>query len=72
MPDEVTTLTAELARLDEEIGRNYRARVPILQRLAELRGPAELPPARYRTETQQRVARCPRCGGRLDSDRVSG
>lgn len=29
---------------------------------------AELPEPRYRTDKQNAVARCPRCGGRLEKD----
>lgn len=59
-------LQAELTRIEEALSALYRERRPILEALAELRGPAELPRPRYRTPTQQAVASCPRCGGRLE------
>ncbi len=42
--------------------RHYAFRGDLRLRIAELRGPAELPRPRYRTETQQKVSVCPRCG----------
>jgi hypothetical protein len=59
-------LQAELDRISEELGKLYRERDPILAALAEARGPAELPKPRFRTDKQNLVARCPRCGTRLE------
>lgn len=64
---DIHQLETDLAAVEEKIGRLYRERAPILEALAEARGPAELPPRRYRTEKQQLIARCPRCSGRLVS-----
>ena len=58
---------AELNRLEEQLGVVYRERRALTEAFAAEHPPV-LPPARYRTEAQARVARCPRCGGRLDSD----
>ena len=72
MPDLfVHPLTGELLEADEdslqaavtaagkEIGRLARARDVLLGPLADIRGPVELPPPRWRTPTQQKV--CPKC-----------
>ncbi len=65
-------LAAELTRLDDALADIYRERRPILEALAEARGKAVLPPPRLRTPTQEKVARCPRCGGRLIADSHDG
>jgi hypothetical protein len=39
---------------------------PLRERLAVLRGPAVLPRPSRRTDRQQLVAACPRCGGKLE------
>lgn len=44
-------------------GAHYDYRRRLRERIAELRGPAELPKRRFRTDRQARVAACPRCGG---------
>jgi hypothetical protein len=59
-------LQAKLDRIAEQLGKLYRERDPILEQLAELRGAYELPKPRYRTDTQAKVARCPRCSGKLE------
>ena len=63
---DLPTLQAELNRLDEQLVAIYRERAPILEALAELRGPYELPKPRFQTDKQRAVSRCPRCGGRVD------
>ena len=63
---EIAQLQDELTYIEDQLGKLYRLRDPILARLAELRGPYEMPPPSRRTETQQKVAYCPRCSGRLD------
>lgn len=45
---------------------HYAFRRALRERIAELRGPAQLPPPRYRTDTQMRVAECARCGAKPD------
>lgn len=62
LPAEQDILNEALLDAEREIGRIHRAKHPILAALAELRGPAVLPPLRRRTDTQGRVGRCPRCG----------
>ena len=63
---EIAQLQDELNHLERELSKLYRLREPILVRLAELRGPAELPKPRYQTDKQRAVSRCPRCGMRHD------
>lgn len=69
---EAVTSSAEIkAALEEaeaELAAVYRKVWPLREAYAEAVPPAELPAARHRTEKQERVARCPRCGGRLDAD----
>jgi hypothetical protein len=69
MPEEVE-LQAELTRLDEALSAIYRERRDVMAALADVRGEYELPPARLQTETQRKVASCPRCGGKLESERI--
>lgn len=60
----------QLNALEEQLSDLYRQRRELTAAYAADH-PAVLPPARARSEVQQRVARCPRCGGRLsDSDRA--
>lgn len=47
-----------------DLGPVYDARRELRVRIAELRGPAELPKPRWQTDTQRKVAACPRCGER--------
>lgn len=48
----------------DAIGRLHRALEPVREGLAAV--PVALPEPTLRTETQKRIARCPRCNGRLD------
>jgi hypothetical protein len=59
-------LAAELTRIEQELGKLYRERDPILAALAETRGPAVLPKPRHQTDKQRLIASCPRCGMRLE------
>lgn len=43
-------------------GAHYDYRRRLRERIAELRGPADLPKPRFQTDRQRRVASCPRCG----------
>ena len=54
----------ELNRLEEQLTLMYRERRALQEAFAEDH-PAVLPPARFRTDRQAAVARCPRCGGSL-------
>lgn len=66
LPSSEADLQHALNDIEQQLGKLYRQRDPILQALAELRGPAVLPKPRNRTATQQAISRCPRCGGKLD------
>lgn len=54
-----------LEEAEAELAAVYRKVWPLREAYAESFPPAELPPPRERTEKQQKVARCPRCGTRL-------
>ena len=59
---------AALAAIEERMAPLYRIRRVIREEAAK-RFEVRLPRARYRTEKQDRVARCPRCGGKLENER---
>ena len=50
--------------IEERLTVVYRERRKLMEEYADEHPPV-LPPPRYQTERQQRVARCPRCGGSL-------
>ena len=54
----------ELNRLEEQLTLVYRER-RALQEAFAAEHPPVLPAARFRTDRQAAVARCPRCGGSL-------
>jgi len=58
---------AALVTVEEQLAPLFRLRRRLLMEHAvRFEGP-ELPPRRSRTETQERIARCPRCGQALES-----
>lgn len=59
---------AAVAALEIELGLIYRALHPLREARAERFEAAELPAPRYRTTTQEKVARCPRCGSKLEQE----
>lgn len=65
LPDDLDSLV-EAERLVDAflrgLGPHYDYRRRLRERIADLRGPADLPKRRFRTDKQQRVAACPRCG----------
>lgn len=63
---------AAVAELEIELGLIYRALYPIREARAERFETADLPTPRYRTSTQEKVARCPRCGGKLEDNPTEG
>ncbi len=67
-PEELKTALEEA---EAELAAVYRKLWPLREQYAEMFPPAELPKARYRTDKQNLVARCPRCGGRLESERAA-
>lgn len=62
----LAALTKREQDLEDELSIIYQELRPLRVQIAELRGPVELPHRRYRTETQNRVARCPRCGEKVE------
>ena len=59
---------AALTAVEERLAPIYRLRWQLRDGYVERFEPAPLPRARNRSETQEKVARCPRCGGRLESE----
>jgi hypothetical protein len=57
-----------LAEIEGRMAPLYRERRALREQYVEKFDPPDMPRARYRTPTQERVARCPRCGGRLESE----
>jgi hypothetical protein len=67
LPDDLDALQAMEANVDRYLrgqSKHYEFRRKLRERIAELHGQAELPPPRWRTPLQQKVAECPRCSGR--------
>ena len=58
---------AALRALEERMAPDFRLRRTLREEYAERFGPV-LPTPRYRSPTQEKVARCPRCGGVLESE----
>lgn len=63
--DALVRAEAIVSRYLRTQAKHYRFRADLLKRIAELRGPAELPRRRFRTDKQMKVAECPRCGDEL-------
>jgi hypothetical protein len=59
---------AALVSVEERLAPIYRTRRTLREAYAERFPAPELPPKTRRTETQEKVARCPRCGERLEKD----
>lgn len=60
---------AALAAVEEQLAPLYRLRRDLREAHAERFEPAAMPSSRTaRTETQEKVTRCPRCGGPLKSE----
>ena len=60
---------AALMAIEERMGYLFELRWKIREGGGESLPPAHQPAPRYRTEKQDRVARCPRCGGKLENER---
>lgn len=66
LPDELEALVEYEATVDgwlRGLRDHYSFRRRLRERIAELRGEAVLPRRAFRTDKQQRVSECPRCGG---------
>jgi hypothetical protein len=61
-------LKAALEEAEAELQAAYRKVWPLREALAEVTPPAALPSRRNRTAKQDLIARCPRCGTRLESE----
>jgi hypothetical protein len=70
LPSAEADLKAALEEAEAELHAAYRKVWPLREQYAATFPPAELPAPRYRTDKQNLVARCPRCGGRLESERA--
>lgn len=69
VPDDLAVMVELEAATDAALRGlwpQYELRRRLRERIAELQGPPELPPPRYRTPVQERVAACPRCGRKLE------
>ena len=67
MPD-AAEIKAELDAAEAELAALYRRLWPLREAYAEAVPPAALPRPRNRTDKQALIARCPRCGGRLEEE----
>lgn len=59
---EIVQATDGIISAHYEHARRYREANDRIKRFLADQGKYELPPARARTKTQERVSRCPRCG----------
>ncbi len=64
---EPSEILSEINPLEEQLSDIYRRLRPLRAEYAEAVPAPEMPAPRYRTVTQEKVARCPRCGGKLDA-----
>lgn len=62
---------AALSAVEARLAPIFRLRRQLLtEHAVRFEGPA-LPPRRARTDTQEKVARCPRCGERLEREEAA-
>lgn len=61
---------AAVTALEIELGVIYRALLPLRQERAERFEAADMPAVRYRSPTQEKIARCPRCGSKIKGDMI--
>ncbi len=60
-----TEYREQLNALEERLSAVYRERRKLLELFADEHPPV-LPAPRFQSDRQQRIARCPRCGGSLE------
>lgn len=75
LPDDLEALREMEKRVDRylrSLHTHYAFRDRLRERMAEVGGPAKLPRPRWRTDKQQRVADCPRCGDHASKSAPSG
>jgi hypothetical protein len=65
---ELAEIKAALDETEAELAAVYRKLWPLREAYAEAAPPAAQPRGPYRTDKQKLIARCPRCGGRLNED----
>ena len=66
---ELDEVKAELEYVERKLAKLYREEVwPLREKYAEIAPPAALPSRRNRTDKQALIARCPRCGGKVEDD----
>jgi hypothetical protein len=63
---EADEIRSALEEAEAELQAAYRKVWPLREAWAQAHEPAALPSRRSRTDKQALVARCPRCGGRLE------
>jgi hypothetical protein len=68
VPETREEILAAMRALDDEMGPLFARRYALRDAYLRVSEPAALPSRRNRTETQERIARCPRCGGGLESE----
>ncbi len=69
MTQSPTELKAALEEAEAELNALYREKIwPLREAYAQAVPPAALPSRRNRTDKQALIARCPRCGTRLESE----
>jgi hypothetical protein len=59
---------AALAVVEEQLAPLYHVRRLLREEYFYRFSPPALPPPRYRTEKQEKIARCPRCGAKIKSE----
>ncbi len=65
LPDDLDALERAEVIVDNYLrtqAKHYKFRAALRAEIARQRGKAELPRPRWRSEVQQKVAECPRCG----------
>ena len=68
MSESPSDLKAALDEAEAELQAVYRKLWPLREAYAESVPPAALPSRRNRTDKQALIARCPRCGGRIQME----
>lgn len=72
MTKSLTDVKVALEEAEAELAAVYRKLWPLREAYAAENPPADLPSPRNRSDKQKLVARCPRCGGRLEEKEGAG
>ena len=70
VPEDPAEIKRVLDKTEDELEAVYRKLWPLREAWAAKNPPSELPAPRHRTAKQDLVARCPRCGGRIEDESV--